>query len=383
MLGRSHVPASICLALLLLAGCGDRSKRVGSSEEVLAPQEISYQVLAPYFLDLPIIPLAPSIEGGSPTTWSCEPELTEGLTINGSSGVISGTPTIISPSTEYLITASNSAGTTTFLLTLSVIVQPPCALGYTDPSPIYQLGITIAPNLPFTSCGEATSWTVVPELPGGLFLDGGTGTISGIPGQLTAPTEHLVEAFNSTGSSQTIVTITVVDEPPCALTYPQNEMLLELGEVLPEQTPSVGCGEVEGYSAQQNRMASSEVLRMKNESNRTGDPPRISETAPNEIQQAPSPGKQPRNLTSYLNAAVTKVRNGGPIATYCTDLLTKVYPCPVSSAGGICQPSGTVPPGAETIRVGQYSPECPRCHRKPWPCDGCRNKKAKKCSITG
>ena len=250
MLGRSHVPASICLALLLLAGCGDRSKRVGSSEEVLAPQEISYQVLAPYFLDLPIIPLAPSIEGGSPTTWSCEPELTEGLTINGSSGVISGTPTIISPSTEYLITASNSAGTTTFLLTLSVIVQPPCALGYTDPSPIYQLGITIAPNLPFTSCGEATSWTVVPELPGGLFLDGGTGTISGIPGQLTAPTEHLVEAFNSTGSSQTIVTITVVDEPPCALTYPQNEMLLALGEVLPEQTPSVGCGEVEGYSVE-------------------------------------------------------------------------------------------------------------------------------------
>jgi len=155
MLGRSHVPASICLALLLLAGCGDRSKRVGSSEEVLAPQEISYQVLAPYFLDLPIIPLAPSIEGGSPTTWSCEPELTEGLTINGSSGVISGTPTIISPSTEYLITASNSAGTTTFLLTLSVIHRS-------------------EPDIPARDHHRAKP--ALHQLRGGDLLDGGPGT---------------------------------------------------------------------------------------------------------------------------------------------------------------------------------------------------------------
>jgi len=58
---------------------------------------------------------------GTVTSYGVSPSLPPGLTLNSTTGQISGTPTADSPPTDYTITASNSGGSTTHSLSLTVI----------------------------------------------------------------------------------------------------------------------------------------------------------------------------------------------------------------------------------------------------------------------
>jgi len=64
--------------------------------------------------------IAPSNRGGVVVTWSIDRTLPAGLTFDTSSGTISGTPTASSPQTNYLVTATNSGGTSSVTLTIAV-----------------------------------------------------------------------------------------------------------------------------------------------------------------------------------------------------------------------------------------------------------------------
>ena len=57
---------------------------------------------------------------GEGITYSISPVLPAGLAISSSTGVISGTPSVSSPSTEYTVTARNSGGATTAKVTITV-----------------------------------------------------------------------------------------------------------------------------------------------------------------------------------------------------------------------------------------------------------------------
>jgi hypothetical protein len=65
--------------------------------------------------------LTPSNTGGVATSWGISPSLPTGLTFNTSTGVISGTPTVISGQTRYTVSATNAGGTGTTYLVISVI----------------------------------------------------------------------------------------------------------------------------------------------------------------------------------------------------------------------------------------------------------------------
>ncbi|WP_198674075.1 SMP-30/gluconolactonase/LRE family protein [Chitinophaga alhagiae] len=54
------------------------------------------------------------------TGYTITPTLPAGLSFNPASGIIAGTPTAVSPATDYIITAFNSAGRDGYVLTLSV-----------------------------------------------------------------------------------------------------------------------------------------------------------------------------------------------------------------------------------------------------------------------
>lgn len=53
------------------------------------------------------------------------PQLSAGLTFNTTSGVISGTPTMVAAKAVYTVTASNAAGSTTAALSIVVNIGAP------------------------------------------------------------------------------------------------------------------------------------------------------------------------------------------------------------------------------------------------------------------
>ncbi len=140
--------------------------------------------------------------------------------MSGTTGIISGTPTAVTALASYTVTASNSAGSTTATLTITVNDQPPSALNYTPGSAIYTKGTQIAPNLPTSSGGAVISYSVSPALPAGLSLSPGTGIISGAPTAVTAAASYTVTASNTGGSATATLSITVMDQPPSAQLLP-------------------------------------------------------------------------------------------------------------------------------------------------------------------
>ena len=79
----------------------------------------------------------PSNSGGAIASYSVAPALPAGLMLNTTTGVISGTPSAVSAAAIYTVTGSNSAGSTTASLSITVnfVVATPGDYGYPVPSP--------------------------------------------------------------------------------------------------------------------------------------------------------------------------------------------------------------------------------------------------------
>src|SRR6185369_6780854 len=61
-----------------------------------------------YELGKPIVANRPSLSGGVAESFSIEPALSAGLVLDAATGVLSGTPTQLSPTTRYTVTARNA-----------------------------------------------------------------------------------------------------------------------------------------------------------------------------------------------------------------------------------------------------------------------------------
>ena len=182
----------------------------------IAPFALSYTTPNIYTVGTTISDLIPTITGNV-SNYSIVPTMPDGLSFNASTGVISGTPTATSPETPYLITATNSGGSTSFAVFITVIDVAPATLSYNTPN-VYVVN-TSAVNLTPTFTGLNLAFSVSPNLPAGLNLDGATGVISGTPTAISATTNYTVTATNSGGSVTFVVSITVNDIAPLALSY--------------------------------------------------------------------------------------------------------------------------------------------------------------------
>lgn len=154
-----------------------------------------------------------TVTGGA-TSFTVSPALPAGLNLNPSTGQITGTPTTVAgvPAANYTVTASNSCGSTTRVLNITISPSAPSGLNYTNNTVTYCAGSAIAPNIPsFGGGGPATSFTVSPALPAGLSLNTSTGQITGTPTTLTgvAATNYTVTASNSCGNTTRVVNITI------------------------------------------------------------------------------------------------------------------------------------------------------------------------------
>ncbi|WP_290860090.1 CotH kinase family protein, partial [Flavobacterium sp.] len=163
---------------------------------------------------LPLIPTVTSVAD----SYSIEPSLPNGLSFNTASGIISGTPTELSAATNYTVTASNTGGSTSFVLSIAVIDQAPMSLTYSTPN-IFTIDEAITDLIPTISGGAVLDYSIEPSLPNGLSFNTASGIISGTPTELSAATNYTVTASNSGGSTSFVLSIAVIDQAPMSLTY--------------------------------------------------------------------------------------------------------------------------------------------------------------------
>ena len=98
-------------------------------------------------------------------SYSVSPALPTGLTFNSASGIVFGTPSVITAATNYTVTATNTGGTTTAALTLTINDVAPSSLTYSTNPATYTKGSAIANNTPSNSGGTVISYSVSPALP--------------------------------------------------------------------------------------------------------------------------------------------------------------------------------------------------------------------------
>jgi hypothetical protein len=121
--------------------------------------------------------------GKAPYAWSVTTgSLPAGLTLNGSTGIISGTPTGSGPTTFTVILTDGNNQTATKSFTLSVSAAPSFPSITTTTLPGGGAGNPYSQTLAGTGGTSPYRWSVTAgSLPAGLTLNGATGVISGTP----------------------------------------------------------------------------------------------------------------------------------------------------------------------------------------------------------
>ena len=142
-------------------------------------------------------PLAPTVSG-TVSSYAVSPALPAGLSLDGSTGVISGTPKQAAAYNLYVVTASNSSGKTIRDVPIQVVNSLYPSSVYT-----FTVGITARTISPTQLSVQASSWSVIPALPAGLSMNSMNGEISGTPTAAQAAGAYAVSTTSSEGGTST------------------------------------------------------------------------------------------------------------------------------------------------------------------------------------
>jgi len=238
--------AALLAAFGLLLGCGVAvTPATNSGQSGTAPTNLIYsQTTISAAVGVAISADTPLVTG-TVTSYTISPSLPAGLSLNSSTGIISGSPTATSAQASYTVTASNSYGSTTETLLIAVGTAPSNLL-YPQTIISATVGVAISVDTPAVS-GSVDAFTISPTLPAGLFIVASTGAIAGTPTAVSAQTSYTVTATNSYGSTTATLYISVASAAPSNLTYPQNVITSIVGVAISADTPVV-TGTVTSYT---------------------------------------------------------------------------------------------------------------------------------------
>ena len=106
-------------------------------------------------INVAIATLTPTNSGGAVVTWAITPALPPGLNFSTANGSISGTPTALTPTTAFTISATNSGGSSPVMLTLAVVNPNPPTPPTITTQPINQ-SVTVGATGTFAVAATAT-----------------------------------------------------------------------------------------------------------------------------------------------------------------------------------------------------------------------------------
>ncbi len=170
---------------------------------VTATTAIATTVLTANHAPTPFTPVT-GAGGTTPLAYSVAPNLPAGLTLNSSSGQISGTPATASAALSYTVTVTDHNGATataSFSLTVNTAVAATTAI----PTTMLTVSQTPVTFTPVTGSGGTAplKYSVLPGLPTGLTLNTSTGAISATPTAASPATNYTVTVTDTNGATAT------------------------------------------------------------------------------------------------------------------------------------------------------------------------------------
>lgn len=208
----------LSFVVLILSACGGGGSGESGNVSIFSVRETSLNygnVNLVLTVGKTITPIAPDAEGERIIGYSVTPTLPAGLILDTTTGIVSGTPSSVSPYKMYTITGTYSGGSVTTGLEISVqaTVAPPFLLTYSCVDCIFLVGETILPLEPSVLGGQPTRFISQKALPPGIILDPISGVISGTPTVPVARDTYSLIASNEGGESQTFIfTLEVKDD---------------------------------------------------------------------------------------------------------------------------------------------------------------------------
>lgn len=228
---------------------GSTSAALAITVNDVAPTGLAYTLAtATYQKGTYITPNVATYGGGKATSFQVAPNLPTGLFLDPVSGSIYGTPMVAAASAPYVVTASNSGGSTQATLTLSVMEVAPTGLTYVSTTAAYTRGVAIPVNSPIYGGGAPTTYGIAPNLPAGLLFSTATGLISGTPTTVASVAPYVVTASNSAGGAQVTLTLSVVEVAPRNLAYTLATAAYVRGLPIAANVPSFAGGPPTGYT---------------------------------------------------------------------------------------------------------------------------------------
>jgi uncharacterized repeat protein (TIGR01451 family) len=185
--------------------------------------------------------------GGAVVSYSVTPVLPVGLGLNITTGVLSGTPTVITPANTYTVVATNSGGSTAAQVVIAVNDAVPAGLAYDSAAYKFTKGQSFSIAAPTSTGGPIGGYTISPALPSGVTFNPSTGAISGSDSSLLATTSYTVTGSNISGTTTATFTLTIVDVAPSNFSYPGSPIMVQPGTAITPLTPTISGGAVVSY----------------------------------------------------------------------------------------------------------------------------------------
>jgi hypothetical protein len=216
------------LMTCLLAACGGGGG--GGSQPPPTPPPASNSLSYPtgtqvFVVGTAITPITPTITG-TLGSFTASPALPAGLALDPNKGTVSGTPTAVTATATYTISAMASGTSVSGSLSIAVNDVAPSQISYGASRFTFSANIASSTLSPKAAGGTVVSWSINPALPAGLTFSTADGSISGTPSAASASAPYVVTAQNTGGQSTVTLTLEVDAGPLITLGHQSGVVLM-------------------------------------------------------------------------------------------------------------------------------------------------------------